>query len=221
MFSHNSSVICLLFPRHASGWRHASTEVIGAACEWSRLLVLLRGMWQRNGAVFTADPGPSVKKRGASGKRAGDAQRDGRNTASTSSSAGALAPLNMEKNYPLCGINWLDANVAGQWVRQSVQAEHLAHNLSVLFLTVATQHLQWCGLRSGGEPSQLFSAFWDTLRHECWPKRYKRTRLLKVRMSYYASHWLCSIKLRVSRLFWVASEWLLARSDADVNPKWS
>lgn len=66
----------------------------------------------RNGAVFTADPGPSVKKRGASGKRAGDAQRDGRNTASTS--AGALAPLNMESNSPLCGINRLYANVAGQ-----------------------------------------------------------------------------------------------------------
>lgn len=45
---------------------------------------------QRNGAVFTADPGPSVKKRGASGKRAGDAQRDGSNTASTSSNLGRL-----------------------------------------------------------------------------------------------------------------------------------
>lgn len=69
---------------------------------------------QWNGAVFTADPGPSVKKRGASGKRAGDAQRDGRNTATTSSNAGALVPLNMEKNYPLCGINRLYANVARQ-----------------------------------------------------------------------------------------------------------
>lgn len=38
---------------------------------------------QRNGAVFIADPGPPMKKKKiASGKRAGDARRDGRDTAS-------------------------------------------------------------------------------------------------------------------------------------------
>lgn len=78
-------------------------------------------------------PWPVGEKRGASGKRAGDAQRDGRNMASTSSNAGVLVPLNMEKNYPLCVINRLYANVHGQWVRQSVQAEHLAHNFVFYF----------------------------------------------------------------------------------------
>lgn len=45
-------------------------------------MVLYWGMWLRNGAVFIADPGPSMKKKIASGKRAGDARRDGRDTAS-------------------------------------------------------------------------------------------------------------------------------------------
>lgn len=47
-------------------------------CVWKKqppVGAVLGHVAERNGAVFISDPGPSMKKKSPSGKRAGDAQR--------------------------------------------------------------------------------------------------------------------------------------------------
>lgn len=165
------------FHYSAGRWRCRSAGVRGAACERSRLLVLFWGMWLRGMGPSSSSLtlGRRWKNR-PSGKRAGDAQRDRRNTALQGEKTGLLMLLDMECRL-LCGIKRVDADVSGQWV---VTSEHLAPTLC--FLTVSDSHLQWCGLWTGDEPPRLYSAFWDTLSPEQSPKHYLRTPPQKVKV---------------------------------------
>lgn len=90
-FGRIKKVICSLFHLHVSRWRQSSAEVSGAACGEAACWCCCGACGSEERGRLYRWPWPvGGKKRGASGKRAGDAQRDGSNTASTSSNLGRL-----------------------------------------------------------------------------------------------------------------------------------
>lgn len=57
-------------------WRQRTVEVpVLRVEEVAACCAVLGHVAKRSGAVFISDPGPSMKKKSPSGKRAGDAQR--------------------------------------------------------------------------------------------------------------------------------------------------
>lgn len=168
----------LLFPCHAQqGASRLRRSSAIAACESSRLLVLLRGMWQQRGPglPFPADPGVSVRNRRARGWTAG--RQQSRSRRRTWKSDCGTKRLMWPRSDSVQVGNTLDI-----WI-----AICYRFVWSVSVESLPTRHLQWCGLRSGGEPPPpqwWFSASWDTLYLRLWPKPCRRNRLLKVKVPF-------------------------------------